>query len=134
MATMLVFGIPGSGGTAIMLSAFALHNVTAGPDLAMDEFATVGEAIGDFASENALVVIGTALDESIKDELRVTVIAHRADPPLVGPPRSPIAPQQAVDGSQLRSEPIFGKPGPTKLPYPTSGASGVNPYATTYTT
>ena len=32
MATMLVFGIPGSGGTAIMLSAFALHNVTAGPE------------------------------------------------------------------------------------------------------
>ncbi|MCB1740514.1 MAG: cell division protein FtsZ, partial [Gammaproteobacteria bacterium] len=52
-----------------------LVNVTAGPDLAMDEFATVGEAIGDFASENALVVIGTALDESIKDELRVTVVA-----------------------------------------------------------
>ncbi len=52
-----------------------LVNVTAGPDLGMDEFATVGEAIGDFASDNALVVIGTALDESVRDELRVTVVA-----------------------------------------------------------
>ena len=35
----------------------------------------MGEAIGEFASENALVVIGTALDESVGDELRVTVVA-----------------------------------------------------------
>jgi cell division protein FtsZ len=52
-----------------------LVNVTAGTDLGMDEFAEVGEAIGDFASEEALVVIGTTLDDSIKDELRVTVVA-----------------------------------------------------------
>nr|VFK09190.1 MAG: cell division protein FtsZ [Candidatus Kentron sp. LPFa]VFK13972.1 MAG: cell division protein FtsZ [Candidatus Kentron sp. LPFa]VFK29474.1 MAG: cell division protein FtsZ [Candidatus Kentron sp. LPFa]VFK59091.1 MAG: cell division protein FtsZ [Candidatus Kentron sp. UNK]VFK69011.1 MAG: cell division protein FtsZ [Candidatus Kentron sp. UNK] len=52
-----------------------LVNITAGPDLGMEEFAAVGEAIGDFASENALVVIGTVLDEMVGDELRVTVVA-----------------------------------------------------------
>lgn len=52
-----------------------LVNVTAGPDLGMDEFAEVGEAVGEFASDNALVVIGTTLDEEVKDELRVTVVA-----------------------------------------------------------
>jgi len=52
-----------------------LVNVTAGPNLGMDEFAAVGEAIGEFASDNALVVIGTALDENVADELRVTVVA-----------------------------------------------------------
>ena len=52
-----------------------LVNVTSGSDLAMDEFAAVGEAIGDFASDNALVVIGTAMDDGLKDELRVTVVA-----------------------------------------------------------
>jgi cell division protein FtsZ len=52
-----------------------LVNVTAGPELGMDEFAAVGEAIGEFASDNALVVIGTTLDEEVKDELRVTVVA-----------------------------------------------------------
>jgi cell division protein FtsZ len=52
-----------------------LVNVTAGPELGMDEFAAVGEAVGEFASDNALVVIGSALDESLEDELRVTVVA-----------------------------------------------------------
>ena len=52
-----------------------LVNVSAGPDLGMDEFAAVGEAVGEFASDNALVVIGTALDDTLKDELRVTVVA-----------------------------------------------------------
>lgn len=52
-----------------------LVNITAGPNLGMDEFAVVGEAIGEFASENALVVIGTVLDEGVSDELRVTVVA-----------------------------------------------------------
>ena len=31
MATLLALGIPGGGGTAIMLAAFAAHNVTGGP-------------------------------------------------------------------------------------------------------
>jgi len=52
-----------------------LVNVTAGPDLGIEEFAEVGEAIGEFASENALVVIGTTLDDEVSDELRVTVVA-----------------------------------------------------------
>jgi cell division protein FtsZ len=56
-----------------------LVNVSAGPDLAMDEYAEVGAAINAFASENALVVMGTVLDESLGDELRVTVVATGLD-------------------------------------------------------
>ena len=41
----------------------------------MHEFHSVGESVGEFAAENALVVIGTALDESVGDEIRVTVVA-----------------------------------------------------------
>ena len=52
-----------------------LVNITAGPDMGRDEFAAVGEAIGDLATDDALMVIGTALDESIEDEMRVTVVA-----------------------------------------------------------
>jgi len=52
-----------------------LVNVTAGPDLGLEEFSAVGEAIGEFASDNALVVVGTAMDESVGEELRVTVVA-----------------------------------------------------------
>ena len=35
----------------------------------------MGEAIGDLATDDALMVIGTALDENIEDEMRVTVVA-----------------------------------------------------------
>ncbi len=56
-----------------------LVNVTAGPDMGMDEFAAVGEAIGEFASDNALVVMGTAVDETLTDALRVTVVATGLD-------------------------------------------------------
>ena len=52
-----------------------LVNVTAGMNLGLDEFSAVGDAIGEFASDNALVVVGTALDEAVGDELRVTVVA-----------------------------------------------------------
>ena len=52
-----------------------LVNITAGPDMGRDEFAAVGEAIGDLATDDALMVIGTALDEGIEDEMRVTVVA-----------------------------------------------------------
>ena len=52
-----------------------LVNITAKSDLGMHDFHSVGASIGEFASENALVVIGTALDESVGDEIRVTVVA-----------------------------------------------------------
>ncbi|CUR53655.1 Cell division protein FtsZ [Serratia symbiotica] len=52
-----------------------LVNITAGFDLRLDEFETVGNTIRAFASDNATVVIGTSLDPEMKDELRVTVVA-----------------------------------------------------------
>ena len=58
-----------------------LVNISAGMDLGMDEFKAVGDAIGEFASENALVVIGTALNESDDEGIRVTVVATGLGPP-----------------------------------------------------
>ena len=52
-----------------------LVNITGSSDLGMHEFHAVGQSIGEFASDNALVVVGTALDESVGDEIRVTVVA-----------------------------------------------------------
>ncbi len=52
-----------------------LVNITAGTDLRIGEFDEVGNIIKGFASENATVVIGTALDPAITDEFRVTVVA-----------------------------------------------------------
>jgi len=52
-----------------------LVNVTAGPNLTMREFDDIGQVIHEFASEDATVVVGTALDPEMKDDVRVTVVA-----------------------------------------------------------
>lgn len=52
-----------------------LVNITAGLDMTIEEFETVGNAVKAFASENATVVVGTVIDPEMQDELRVTVVA-----------------------------------------------------------
>lgn len=52
-----------------------LVNVSAGPDMQLDEFAQVGEIVNEYASEDGTVVIGTVLDPEMADELRVTMVA-----------------------------------------------------------
>ena len=52
-----------------------LVNVSAGPDLGIGEFAEIGDTIEQFASEEATVVIGTVIDESLGDNIKVTVVA-----------------------------------------------------------
>ncbi|MCP4090389.1 MAG: cell division protein FtsZ [Gammaproteobacteria bacterium] len=52
-----------------------LVNVTANEEMGLDEFAEVGAVVKDFASQEATVVIGTVVDESLTDEMRVTVVA-----------------------------------------------------------
>jgi cell division protein FtsZ len=52
-----------------------LVNITAGETLSLGEFTEVGDAIADFASDDATVVIGTVIDASMGDEIRVTVVA-----------------------------------------------------------
>ena len=52
-----------------------LVNVTAGTDLTLGQFNEIGETVKDFASEDATVVIGTALDPDMNNTVRVTVVA-----------------------------------------------------------
>ena len=52
-----------------------LVNVTAGSNLTMREFEEIGGVIHEFASEDATVVVGTAIDPELQDEVRVTVVA-----------------------------------------------------------
>jgi cell division protein FtsZ len=52
-----------------------LVNVSVSENLLLGEFNDVGEAIEEFASEEATVVVGTVIDPSLGDEVRVTVVA-----------------------------------------------------------
>lgn len=52
-----------------------LVNITAGGDLSLAEYATVGDIIRGIIDDDSTVVIGTTIDDEISDELRVTIVA-----------------------------------------------------------
>ncbi len=52
-----------------------LVNITGGMDLAIGEFDEVGNTVKEFASDDAIVVVGTVIDPDLSEEIRVTVVA-----------------------------------------------------------
>lgn len=52
-----------------------LVNITASDNISIGEFTEVGNTIHSMASSDAIVVLGTVIDETVGDELRVTVVA-----------------------------------------------------------
>lgn len=57
-----------------------LVNITAGIDLTMGELGEVGEMIQELAADDATVVVGTAMEPEMSDEVRVTVVATGLGP------------------------------------------------------
>lgn len=59
MATLLALGIPGGGATAVMLAAFAMHNITGGPQFIRQQTDVVYAIIfANFAQVFLLAVVG----------------------------------------------------------------------------
>lgn len=52
-----------------------LCNITAGSDLSMHEFETVGDVIESISATDANVVLGTSINNDMEGEIRVTVVA-----------------------------------------------------------
>ena len=52
-----------------------LFSITGGPDLGMNEVAEAAKIITQNADSDAKVIFGTVIDESLKDEIKITVIA-----------------------------------------------------------
>lgn len=121
-----------------------LVNITAGLDMRLDEFETVGNTVKAFASDNATVVIGTSLDPDMADEIRVTVVAtgigneKKPDITLVAGGKAKVAPV-AQPQTQPQSAPaqqtvnkVEEKPAPTLqekpqvTPQPTTTAPSSN--------
>ncbi len=90
-----------------------LVNITAGPDFAIDEYETVGNAVKAFASENATVVVGTVIDMEMTDEVRVTVVATG-----IGTERPDISlvPNEATKTTKVVGGPAATAPEPQKAP------------------
>ena len=66
-----------------------LVNVTASSNLSIGEFEEVGNHIKGLASDDATVVVGTVIDESMVDDLRVTLVATGIGSPRVVKPGRP---------------------------------------------
>jgi cell division protein FtsZ len=52
-----------------------LINITGGPDLTLHEVNAASTAIADEAHEDANIIFGSVVDDTIRDEVRITVIA-----------------------------------------------------------
>jgi len=76
-----------------------LVNITAGLDMTIGEFEEVGQAVRDFASDDANVVVGTVIDPDLSDEMRVTVVA-------TGLGRKAAAVEEPTPIVQVRKEPV----------------------------
>lgn len=70
-------------------------NITTAPSVGIREFQEIGNSVRDLASKGATVVIGTVNDESLGEEMRITVVATglgntKSETADTSPPRSPI--------------------------------------------
>lgn len=61
--------------TAISGAKGVIINIKSSPDIALDEIDTASQLITERASEDANIIWGAAFDESMEDEMCVTVIA-----------------------------------------------------------
>lgn len=72
-----------------------LVNVTGGKDMGIKEFSEVGDVIAELAASDANIIVGTAVNEDMEDEVAVTVVAtgigrnDQQAPPLRGVKNNP---------------------------------------------
>lgn len=57
-----------------------LFNITGGPDMSMSEVDEAAKIIAEAADPDANIIFGTTIDENLKDQLKITVIATGFDP------------------------------------------------------
>ena len=65
--------------TSINGAKGVIINVTASPDIGLDEIEIASSLIAQQADENANIIWGAAFDETMDDEISVTVIATGFD-------------------------------------------------------
>ncbi len=87
-----------------------LVNVTASSSLSIGEFEEVGNHIKGLASDDATVVVGTVIDESMADDLRVTLVATG-----IGSPRVSMPARTAVKLVETQPKKVIEDPSVTGL-------------------
>ncbi|MEY1662612.1 cell division protein FtsZ [Isoalcanivorax beigongshangi] len=89
-----------------------LVNITASESISLHEFTTVGDVIQELASDDANVIIGTAINPDMGDELTVTVVATGLGAMEEIKPVRPVAVPKQADGRPNYGElerPAYGR-------------------------
>jgi cell division protein FtsZ len=85
------------GATGILL------NVTGGPDMGLFEVNEAAEVVTGAADQNANVIFGAVIDNGLKDEVRVTVIATGFGPERYRRRRREQRPEEEGEGRRTRT-------------------------------
>ena len=102
-----------------------LINITANESFTLDEFTEVGDTIYEMASGDANVVVGTAIDPDMADEISVTVVAtglgqeeQEQELKVVGRGANPVRADGRVDYEDLDRRPAYDRRRSQSQPQP----------------
>lgn len=100
--------------TSITGARGILLNVTGGPEFSLVEMSEASAIVSEMVSEEAQIIIGTATDDSLKDEIKVTLVATglNATTKRGSKPSAPSFPQAPVVSStdSEKRAPVFKAP------------------------
>lgn len=106
--------------TSIVGAKNVLLNITGGEDFSLVDMNEVSSIVREMVSQDAVIIVGTAMDESLKDEIKVTLIATGLDQNAKGVSQSSTVgaatlnrvapkssePEESIFGSE-RKKPLF---------------------------
>ena len=86
--------------TTIQGARGVLYNICGGPNLTLFEVNEASQIIQDAAHEEANIIFGSSIDESLEDEVRVTVIATGFDE--IVPQKATVSTSPAAEGKKIQ--------------------------------
>ena len=89
--------------TSIAGAENVLLNITGGTEFSLVDMGEVSTIIKDMVSDEAAIIVGSALDETMKDEIKVTLIATGLDGSLKRNADAGVKPKQSTASSSSSS-------------------------------
>ena len=94
--------------TSVSGAKGVIINITSSPDIGLDEVTIASEMISNMVDPEANIIWGTAFDETMEDEMSVTVIATGSDEAMEPQPSAPAA---AAPAEEAKPRKMVQNPG-----------------------
>ena len=108
--------------TSIAGAHGVIINITSSPDIGLEDVETAAGLITQSAHPDANIIWGTAFDENLSDEMRVTVVATGFDNKSASDLRNSI--NNAMGSAQSAPSAVFSSEAAAPAPAPASAAGG----------